>query len=85
MQEPSRRPPDPFELSMLEYARRWLRYGGGPAAEIFEQFGLVEATFFRRVLVLLDHAITLDPAQKSMIRGVCRKRLEESAQQPTSG
>jgi hypothetical protein len=45
---------DRFEQDMVEFVFRWSCYGGGSAAEIFEEFGLPEVEFFRRVFVLTN-------------------------------
>jgi hypothetical protein len=65
---------------MVEFIRRWYRFGGGSAREIFEEFGLDEHEFFIRVLDLLQTAVSADALGLSAmayneIRKVCRSRL----------
>jgi len=42
------------ERNMLEFIRRWHRFGGGSARDIFVEFGLAEHEFFGRTLELLQ-------------------------------
>ena len=65
------------ERRMINFLRRWHRFGGGNAGDIFVEFGLREREFFSRALELL-HArlfpgMTEDTAE--YIRKVCRWRL----------
>src|SRR6476660_4575653 len=43
-----------YERAMIEFIRRWHRFGGGSARDIFREFGLAERVFFRRTLELLQ-------------------------------
>lgn len=78
--------PDVVEQAMVEFVRRWYRYGGGPASHIFVDFGLKERDFFARTLALLatDYAASrIGPTTLRSLRDVCRWRIE-STRQPTS-
>lgn len=44
---------DPYERDMVRFAINWRCYGGGPPGQIFEEFGLPEHEFFRRILLLV--------------------------------
>ncbi|AGB22248.1 hypothetical protein Mycsm_01869 [Mycobacterium sp. JS623] len=69
-----------YEWAMVEFIRRWYRFGGGSARDIFEQFGLGEQEFFTRVLDLVQavapaEALGLPAMAHNDIRKVCRWRL----------
>lgn len=69
-----------YEWAMVEFIRRWYRFGGGSARDIFEEFGLGEHEFFIRVLDLVQAVASADaPGLTAMahndIRKVCRWRL----------
>src|SRR6476659_2521591 len=68
---------DGYEHAMIEFIRRWHRFGGGAARDIFAEFGLAEDEFFRRTIELLDTrpvaGINEEPGE--YIRKVCRWRL----------
>jgi hypothetical protein len=69
---------DPFERDMVDFVIRWSRYGGGSSADIFEQFGLVEPEFFRRVLVLINApglCLGIDRSVINQVRRTCLARL----------
>jgi hypothetical protein len=71
--------PDRFERAMIDFATRWYRYGGGSSSEIFEEFGLREEVFFRRVLDLMEtdarNARCINAVLNYHIRSICRLRL----------
>lgn len=63
---------------MVEFVIRWSRYGGGSAADIFEEFGLPDVEFFRRVFVLINApgvCLGVDRAVVDQIRRTCLVRL----------
>ncbi|WP_158019688.1 hypothetical protein [Mycolicibacterium rhodesiae] len=69
---------DRFDQDMVEFVIRWRRYGGGCAADIFEEFGLPEAEFFRRVFVLVTApsvGLVIDRVVLDQIRHTCLTRL----------
>lgn len=69
---------DRFEQDMVDFVIRWARYGGGCSADIFEEFGLSEAEFFRRVLVLVSAPmvnVVIDRVVLDRIRSTCLTRL----------
>lgn len=37
-----------YERAIIDFIRRWHRFGGGSARDIFEEFGLSEHEFFSR-------------------------------------
>jgi hypothetical protein len=64
------------ERVMIDFIRRWHRFGGGSARDIFAEFGLDEHEYFRRTLELLEarpFAGINETAE--YIRKVCRWRL----------
>src|SRR6476660_5060756 len=65
-----------YERAMIEFIRRWHRFGGGPARDIFG-FGLAEHEFFRRTLELLQTRpfAGINEETAEYIRKVCRWRL----------
>jgi hypothetical protein len=66
-----------FERAMIEFIRRWHRFGGGSARDIFAEFGLAEREFFRRTLELLQTGpfAGINEETAEYIRKVCRWRL----------
>src|SRR5262245_265553 len=65
------------ERNMLEFIRRWHRFGGGSARDIHVPFGLVEHEFVGPMLELLQpgsFAETIDETVE-YIRKVCRWRV----------
>ena len=65
------------ERSMIEFIRRWHRFGGGSARDIFVEFGLPEHEFFGRTLELLQTGLFAGMTDETAeyIRKVCRWRL----------
>ena len=65
------------ERAMIEFIRLWHRFGGGPARDIFAEFGLAEHEFFRRTLELLQTGPFAGSNEETAeyIRKVCRWRL----------
>ena len=66
-----------YEHAMIEFIRRWHRFGGGAARDIFAEFGLAEDEFFRRTIELLDTRpfAGINEETGEYIRKVCRWRL----------
>ena len=66
-----------YERAMIEFIRLWHRFGGGPARDIFAEFGLAEHEFFRRTLGLLQTGPLAGVNEETAknIRKVCRWRL----------
>jgi len=66
-----------YERAMIEFIRRWHRFGGGSARDIFAEFGLAEHEFFRRTLGLLQTGPLAGVNEETAknIRKVCRWRL----------
>ena len=66
-----------YERAMIEFIRRWHRFGGGSARDIFAEFGLVEHEFFGRTLELLQTRPFAEMTDETVeyIRKVCRWRL----------
>ncbi|WP_006247723.1 hypothetical protein [Mycolicibacterium tusciae] len=70
----------PYEWAIVEFIRRWYRFGGGSAQEIFEEFGLDEQEFFTRALDLFQTVVPADALGLTAmvhheIHKVCRWRL----------
>ena len=66
-----------YERKMLEFIRRWHRFGGGSARDIFVEFGLAEHEFFGRTLDLLQTGLFAEMTDETVeyIRKVCRWRV----------
>ena len=66
-----------YDRAMIEFIRRWHRFGGGPARDIFAEFGLAEHEFFRRTLELLQTRpfTGINEETAEYICKVCRWRL----------
>jgi hypothetical protein len=66
-----------YERNMLEFIRRWHRFGGGSARDIYVEFGLAEHEFFGRTLELLQTGLFAAMTEETAeyIRKVCRWRL----------
>lgn len=63
---------------MVEFEARWYRYGGGPSAEIYTQFGMDERTFFERLNTVVESSTALEalaPNDAEVMRAVIRRRL----------
>ena len=65
------------ERNMLEFIRRWHRFGGGSARDIYVEFGLAEHEFFGRALELLQTGLFAEMTDETVeyIRKVCRWRV----------
>jgi len=65
------------ERNMLEFIRRWHRFGGGSARDIYVEFGLGEHEFFGRTLELLQTGLFAETTDETVeyIRKVCRWRV----------
>jgi hypothetical protein len=70
-----------YERSMIEFIRRWHRFGGGFARDIFVEFGLAEHEFFSRTLALLQAGVFTGMTEETAesIRKVCRWRLSTAS------
>ncbi|WP_257226530.1 DUF3263 domain-containing protein [Rhodococcus opacus] len=64
-------------IELLEFARRWKHWGGGPEGDIFVTFGLSAQEYFRRVHGLLDTiaARYLTPTETQDLKTICLARL----------
>ena len=62
---------------MVDFAHRWMRFGGGPDEAILFEFGLTPSQFFRRLHNILHSAPPphLDAAAVTALLQVCRQRL----------
>ena len=45
---------DKFNETILDFARRWLPYGGPPADDILMEFGMTTVRYEQQLLTLLD-------------------------------
>ena len=70
-----------YERAMIEFIRRWHRFGGGSARDIFAEFGLAEHEFFSRTLELLQTRLFTGMTEETAeyIRKVCRWRLSAAS------
>ena len=66
-----------YERAIIDFIRRWHRFGGGSALDIFEEFGLSEHEFFTKTIELLESAGASSVSEEAAmrIRKVCRWRL----------
>ncbi|WP_433502647.1 hypothetical protein ACQP04_23075 [Pseudonocardia halophobica] len=62
---------------VLDFARRWFRYGGGPAIEIMAGLGLTQLQFFTALLEALDTDPPADLGEQVIgeMRRVARHRI----------
>lgn len=63
---------------MLEFAIRWLPFGGGPRGEIFLEFGISERTYYDRLLTLVTHQSTVRTQGAAVVESLielCTARL----------
>jgi hypothetical protein len=64
------------ERAMIDFIRRWHRFGGGSARDIFDAFGISEHEFFTKTVELLGStgASGVSEETANRIRKVCRWR-----------
>lgn len=77
---------DPYERDMVKFAISWCCYGGGPAGQIFEEFGLAEQEFFRRVFLLIKAptaSLALGQALAQQLAQTCISRLRSRNDRPS--
>ncbi|MBY4039223.1 DUF3263 domain-containing protein [Rhodococcus fascians] len=60
---------------MLDFASRWVHYGGGSQDDIFVEFGISSTTFFRRLSLLLDSDDLMPPEKRRLLGDVCERRM----------
>lgn len=76
---------DPFECDMVKFVMSWHSYGGGPRSLIFEEFGLTEREFFRRVFVLVrapTACLAIGRGLSEQLVQMCRYRLAIAGSSP---
>ena len=63
---------------MLRFAIRWLPFGGGSDAEIFTEFGIPAAEFYRRLGVILKRRSTIELSlpDHRRLSNICITRLQ---------
>ena len=73
-----------YERAIIDFIRRWHRFGGGSARDIFEEFGLSEHEFFAKTIELLGSTGALGVSEETAIRirKVCRWRLSVRSHTP---
>ncbi|SEC99439.1 hypothetical protein [Rhodococcus koreensis] len=67
---------DTYDPALLDFALRWSFYGGGDDY-VFTEFGISPATFYQRVLVLVEKRFStfLDTRSKEHLRRHCTEKL----------
>ncbi|MFI2478584.1 DUF3263 domain-containing protein [Nocardia xishanensis] len=67
----------------LEYARRWLPYGGGRPEDTLVEFGLTPCGYIARLAAILDSpaARTLDPDIRQALHDFVASHLSTSCQE----
>ena len=61
---------------IVDFARKWQKFDGGPDEDIFVTFGLEPHEYFRRLKNILDDgSAALDPPAVSELATVCAYRL----------
>jgi len=73
-----------YERAIIDFIRRWHRFGGGSARDIFEEFGLSEHEFFSKTIELLGSTGASGVSEETAIRirKVCRWRLSVRSHTP---
>jgi hypothetical protein len=73
-----------YERAIIDFIRRWHRFGGGSARDIFEEFGLGEHEFFSKTIELLGSTAASSVSEETAIRirKVCRWRLSVRSHTP---
>jgi hypothetical protein len=58
------------DAQILEFARRWLPYGGGSAEDLLVEFGMTPAGYLDRLRRVLDKPVSrrLDPVTYARLR-----------------
>ncbi|MDH6291292.1 DUF3263 domain-containing protein [Rhodococcus opacus] len=67
-----------FDEAILEFARRWLPYGGPPPDEIWVEFGMSTHRYEHRLLSMLDTVASrnMPPTDRATLRAqLVAKRL----------
>ena len=66
----------PEQYRMLDFALRWVDFGGGPAEDIFVEFGVSDKVFYQRVGSLISQRRVLesDSLRENLLQ-VCRGRV----------
>ncbi len=73
---------------MLDFAVRWMPYGGGEAEDIMVTFGMSPETYFRRLEHVLTHPAQptgLDAPSVQALHRVCRHRLDSEVRRVEVG
>ena len=62
---------------IVAFGQRWYPYGGGPAADIFVEFGCTPRRFFTELAELLttDPPVDLSAAARTSMIAVCSRRI----------
>src|SRR4029079_6408999 len=73
-----------YERAIIDFIRRWHRFGGGSARDIFEEFVLSEHEFFSKTIELLGSTGASGVSEETAIRirKVCRWRLSVRSHTP---
>ena len=67
--------PDRHDQAMVVFATSWQHYGGGSSSDIFEQFGMTESAYFRRLHQLVhDGRFQIEMSTRCRIASICAKR-----------
>lgn len=58
------------QLRMLDFAIRWLPFGGGSPGDIFLEFGLSEKKFYDRLLTLITHRSVASGFEENLVESL---------------
>ncbi|MCF8786225.1 MULTISPECIES: DUF3263 domain-containing protein [Rhodococcus] len=66
--------------AIVDFAQKWRHWGGGSDADIFVEFGLTPAQYFRRLQQILEkkwfmHSLAITPAVSAQLQLICQVRL----------
>lgn len=66
-----------FDTAILEFARRWMPYGGPPPDEIWVEFGMNSRRYEQHLLAILDTIASrsIPPNDRAILRAQLSKNV----------